>query len=176
METIQSLLQKLSIAFSKTSQTSRNPPTPKMPSSPQSTTVENVEMLIEPVTTIAEIVASNTPKQPPSYPEDSPNETSSHHQTPEMTPSPQSTTLENSNVLIEPIGATTEVVTSNTPDHQPPCLEDSPNCIMDKAIKRESSPCVSPAKKKQKINNDNFPEIDVTEIAELLLDAISKFI
>ena len=176
METIQSLLQKLSIAFTKTSETSTYPPTPKMPSSPQSTMVENVNMLIEPITTIAEIVASNTPKQPPSYPENSPNETSPHHQTPEMIPSPQSTTLENSNVLIEPIGATTEVVTSNTPEHQPPCLEDSPNCIMDQPIKRESSPCVSPAKKRQKINNDNFPDIDLTDIAELLMDTISKFI
>ena len=172
METIQSLLQKLSIAFTKTSKTSTYPPTPKMPSSPQSTMVENVNMLIEPITTIAEIVASNTPKQPPSYLENSPNETSPHHQTPEMIPSPQSTTLENSNVLIEPI----EVVTSNTPEHQPPCLKDSPNCIMDQPIKRESSPCVLPAKKRQKINNDNFPDIDLTDIAELLMDTISKFI
>ena len=59
METIQSLLQKLSITFTKTSETSTYPPTPKMPSSPQSTMVENVNMLIEPITTIAEIVASN---------------------------------------------------------------------------------------------------------------------
>ena len=147
-----------------------------MPPHPQSTTIENVNKLIEPIATIAEIVASNTPKQPPSYPEDSPNETSPHRQTPKMTPSPQSTTLENSNVLIEPIGATTKVVTSYTPKHQLSCLEDSPNCIMDQAIKRESSPCVSPAKKRQKINNDSFPEIDVTEIAELLMDTISKFI
>ena len=176
METIQSLLQKLSITFTKTSETSTYPPTPKMPSSPQSTTLENVNMLIEPITSIAEIVASNTPKQPPSYPENSPNEISPHHQTPVMTPSPQSTTLENSNVLIEPIGATTEVVTSNTPEHQPPCLKDSSNCIMDQPIKRESSPCVSPAKKRQKINNDNFPEIDLTDIAELLMDTISKLI
>ena len=82
METIQSLLQKLSIAFTKTSKTSTYPTTPKMPSSPQSTMVENVNMLIEPITTIAEIVASSTPKQPPSYPENSPNETSPHHETP----------------------------------------------------------------------------------------------
>ena len=176
METIQSLLQKLSIAFTKTSETSTYPSTPKMPSSPQSTTLENVNMLIEPITSIAEIVASNTPKQPPSYPENSPNEISPHHQTPVMTPSPQSTTLENSNVLIEPIGATTEAVTSKTPEHQPPCLKDSSNCIMDQPIKRESSPCVSPAKKRQKINNDNFPEIDLTDIAELLMDTISNFI
>ena len=176
METIQSLLQKLSIAFSKTSETSPHPPTPKMPHSPQSATVENVNMLIQPIATITEIVASNTPKLLPSYPEDSPNETSPHHQTPEMTPSPQFTTLENSNVLIEPIGATTEVVTSYTPKHQPSCLEDSPNCSMDQVIKRESSPCVSPAKKRQKINNDNFLEINVTDIVELLVDTISKFI
>ena len=136
--------------------------------------VENVNMLIEPITTIAEIVASNTPKQPPSYPENSPNETSPRYQTPDMTP--QSTTLENSNVLTEPIGATTEVVTSNTLENQLPCLEDLPNCIMDQPIKRESSPCVSPAKKRQKMNNDNFPEINLTDIADLLMDIISKFI
>ena len=176
METIQSLLQKLSITFTKMSETSPHPPTPKMPPSPQSTTVEDVNTLIQPITTIAEIVASNTPKQPPSYGEDSPNETSPHRQTLEMTASPQSTTLESSNLLIEPIGATTEVVTSYTPKHQPSCLDDSTNCIMDQAIKREASPCVSPRSKRQKINNENFPEIDLTDIAELLLDTISKFI
>ena len=104
------------------------------------------------------------------------NERSQYPPTPEMPPSPQSTTVENVKELIEPIAAITEIVTSNTPKHQPSYLEHSPNCITDQAIKRESSPCVSLTKKRQKISDDNFPEIDQTDIEKILMDSISKFI
>ena len=93
-----------------------------------------------------------------------------------MPHSPQSTTVENVNKFIEPIAAITEIVKSNTYKHQPSYLDNSPNCIIDQAFKRESSPCVSPAKKRQKINYDNFPEINQTEISKMLLESIGKFV
>ena len=93
-----------------------------------------------------------------------------------MPHSPQSTTVENVNQFIERIAAITEIVKSNTYKHQPSYLDNSPNCIIDQAFKRESSPCVSPAKKRQKINDDNFPEIKQTDITKMLMDSMSKFI
>ena len=93
-----------------------------------------------------------------------------------MPPNPQSVTVENVNKLIEPIAAIIEIVKSQTPKHQPSYLEDSPNCIRYQACKRESSPCVSPAKKRQKINDDNFSEINQTDTTKMLMDSISKFI
>ena len=93
-----------------------------------------------------------------------------------MHPSPQSTTVENVDQIVQPLAAIIEIVKSNTPKHQPSHLEDLPSCITNQAFKRESSPSVSPAKKRQKINDDNFPEIDQTDITEMLMHSISKFI
>ena len=92
-----------------------------------------------------------------------------------MPPNPKSVTVENVNELIEQIAAIIEIVKSQTPKHQASYLEDSPNCIRDQACKRESSSCVSPAKKRQKIN-DNFSEINQTDTTKMLMDSISKFI
>ena len=95
------------------------------------------------------------------------NKTSPHPPTPEMPPSSQSITVENVDQITKPIAAIIEIVKSNTPKHQPSYMEDLPNV---------SSPCVSPAKKRQKIIDHNFPEISQTDITKMLMDSISKFI
>ena len=90
-----------------------------------------------------------------------------------MPSSTELTTIENINQLIQPIAAINEIVKAK---QHPSYLEEESNCIMDQAIKVESSACVSPAQKRQKINYDNFPEINQTEISKMLLESIGKFI
>ena len=91
-----------------------------------------------------------------------------------MPPSTELTTIENINQLIQPIAAINEIVKAK--QHSFHIYEEESNCIMDEAIKGESSACVSPAQKRQKINYDNFPEINQTEISKMLLESIGKFI
>ena len=105
-----------------------------------------------------------------------PNETSPHPPTPQMPPSRTMTIVENVDQLIQPIAAITEIVQANTPKHHPSYIEESSKCITDQAVKRESSPCVSPAKKRQKINVENFPEINQNELTNILLESIGNFI
>ena len=93
-----------------------------------------------------------------------------------MPPSTQSMTVDNVSQFIEPIADITEIVTSNTPKDQPSYLGDSPNCITHQAIKKESSAYVSPARKRQKVNDDNFPETIQTVLSKMSLDSISKYI
>ena len=65
--------------------------------------------------------------------------------------------------LIQPIADITQIIKANTPEHEPLYLE-------------ESSLCMSPAKKRQKINDDNIPDTNQTELSKILLETIGKCI
>ena len=93
-----------------------------------------------------------------------------------MPPSPGTTTVENVDQLIQPLAAITEIVQANAPKHCPSYVEESSKCITDQAVKRESLACVSPARKRQKINVENFPEINQNELTNILLESIGNFI
>ena len=89
---------------------------------------------------------------------------------------PELTTVENVEQLIQPIAAISQIVKANTTNNQPTYLEVSSKCTTDQTIKMESSLCISPAKIRQRINDDYFPDVNQTELSKILLDFIGKCI
>ena len=106
-----------------------------------------------------------------------PYKTSAHPTTPQMPCSPTLTTVENVDQLIQPMVAITETVQAiKLPKYHPSHIEESAQCLPDQTVNRESSLVCSPAKKRLKINDDNFPQINQTETLTILLDTIGKCI
>ena len=105
-----------------------------------------------------------------------PNRPSPQPTTTQIAPRQELTTVENVEQLIQPIAAIGQIVKANTPKNQPSYLEEPSKYITDETIKRESSLCISPAKKRQKINDDSFQDAYETELSKILLDTIGKCI
>ena len=104
------------------------------------------------------------------------SEPSPQSATTNMPPSPESTTVDSVEKLIQPIAAITDIVKARTPKHEPSYLAESSACIKNHAMKRESPPNVSPAKKRQKTSDDHLPDIDPADISNILFDTIGKYI
>ena len=105
-----------------------------------------------------------------------PNGPSPQHTTAQIPPGLEFTTVENVEQLIQPIAAISQIVKANTPKNQPSYLNESSKYTTDQTIESESSLCISPTKKRQKINDDSFPDAYQTELSKILLDTIGKCI